>query len=407
MRKKRTLRRAAALAALLLAGGLAAGWFRLRAALPDTFTLAPGQALTVGSLPFLQAGAPSAGPAAAAGSVQADTSRNQTLRLFGVVPVKTVRTVETPRRTVTVSGAPFGVKMFSDGALVVAFSDQYTAFGTENPAKEAGLRLGDLIVSAGGRPVRSNAELSAVVTAAAGQPLPLTYLRDGVQHTTTLTPVTDRDTGAWRAGVWVRDSSAGIGTLTFTDPARGTFAGLGHAVSDSDTGAELTLLSGEIVPVSILAVQKGTAGVPGELKGEFSGVALGAVRANDTTGVYGTLTGAAPGGEAMPVANCQEVEVGEAEILTTLSGTTPRRYQVRIERVNLTAADPNRNLLLRVTDERLLAEAGGIVQGMSGSPILQNGRLVGAVTHVLINDPGCGYGIFAATMLEKADAAAG
>ena len=125
------------------------------------------------------------------------------------------------------------------------------------------------------------------------------------------------------------------------------------------------------------------------------------MRANDTTGVYGTLTGAAPGGEAMPVANCQEVEVGEAEILTTLSGTTPRRYQVRIERVNLTAADPNRNLLLRVTDERLLAKAGGIVQGMSGSPILQNGRLVGAVTHVFVQDSSKGYAIFAEDMLEE------
>lgn len=405
--KRRALRRAAAAAALLLAAGLAAGWLWLSAAVPDTFTLAPGQALTVRSLPFLQAGEPRPSAAAAAGSLQADTSRNQTLRLFGVVPVKTVRTVETPRRTVLVSGAPFGVKMFSDGALVVAFSDQYTAFGTENPAKEAGLRLGDLIVSANGQPVRSNGELSAAVTAAAGQPMELVYLRDGARHTTTLTPVADRDTGAWRAGVWVRDSSAGIGTLTFTDPERGTFAGLGHAVSDSDTGAELTLLSGEIVPVCILAVQKGTAGLPGELKGEFAGTALGTVRANDTTGVYGTLSGAAGDGTAMPVANVQEVEAGEAEILTTLSGTEPQRYTVRIERVNMTAADPNRNLLLRVTDERLLGAAGGIVQGMSGSPIVQNGRLVGAVTHVLINDPTRGYGIFAATMLEKADAAAG
>ena len=255
--------------------------------------------------------------------------------------------------------------------------------------------------------MRGNADLTAAVTAAAGQPLTIEYQRGGAQCTATLTPVADRDTGAWRAGVWVRDSSAGIGTLTFTDPEHATFAGLGHAVSDTDTGEAFALLSGEIVPVAIRAVRKGAAGSPGELKGEFSGTAMGTVRANDATGVYGMLTGAAPAGEALPVANIQEVAPGDAEILVTLSGTEPQRYAVRIERVDLTAADPNRNLLLRVTDERLLQTTGGIVQGMSGSPIVQNGRLVGAVTHVLVNDPARGYGIFAATMLEKADAAAG
>ena len=373
--------------------------------IPDTFMVPQGQTLALAQMPWLVPQTPKG--AAAAQAVPTGGSYNVTLSVLGGIPVKTVRAVVVDRRAVTVCGTPFGIKMFSDGAMVVAFTDIRTASGSANPAKAAGLKMGDVIVSIDGQKTVDNDDVSAAIQAAEGRPVQLVYTRDGVEHTTSLQPVQDADSERWRAGMWVRDSSAGIGTLTFTDPARGTFAGLGHAVSDSDTGAELTLLSGEIVPVSILAVQKGTAGVPGELKGEFSGVALGAVRANDTTGVYGTLTGAAPGGEAMPVANCQEVEVGEAEILTTLSGTTPRRYQVRIERVNLTAADPNRNLLLRVTDERLLAEAGGIVQGMSGSPILQNGRLVGAVTHVLINDPGCGYGIFAATMLEKADAAAG
>ena len=398
-RIQRKKRRFGALAALVLAA--LAAWGALRAAVPDTLYLEPGRPLTLASLPFLQAGAPAADAAAPAASTATGGSQNTTLRLFGVLPVKTVRTVQAARRTVLVSGAPFGVKMLADGALIVAFSDQYTALGAENPAKAAGLRLGDLIVSAGGVPVRGNADLTAAVTAAAGRPLTIEYQRGGAQCTATLTPVADRDTGAWRAGVWVRDSSAGIGTLTFTDPEHATFAGLGHAVSDTDTGEAFALLSGEIVPVAIRAVRKGAAGSPGELKGEFSGTAMGTVRANDATGV------AAPAGEALPVANIQEVAPGDAEILVTLSGTEPQRYAVRIERVDLTAADPNRNLLLRVTDERLLQTTGGIVQGMSGSPIVQNDRLVGAVTHVLVNDPARGYGIFAATMLEKADAAAG
>ena len=398
-RIQRKKRRFGALAALVLAA--LAAWGALRAAVPDTLYLEPGRPLTLASLSFLQAGAPAADAAAPAASTATGGSQNTTLRLFGVLPVKTVRTVQAARRTVLVSGAPFGVKMLADGALIVAFSDQYTALGAENPAKAAGLRLGDLIVSAGGVPVRGNADLTAAVTAAAGRPLAIEYRRGGAQCTA------DRDTGAWRAGVWVRDSSAGIGTLTFTDPEHATFAGLGHAVSDTDTGEAFALLSGEIVPVAIRAVRKGAAGSPGELRGEFSGTAMGTVRANDATGVYGVLTGAAPAGEALPVANIQEVAPGDAEILVTLSGTEPQRYAVRIERVDLTAADPNRNLLLRVTDERLLQTTGGIVQGMSGSPILQDGRLVGALTHVLVNDPARGYGIFAATMLEKADAAAG
>lgn len=380
----------------------------LRAALPDTFYIEPGGTLTLAAMPFLQAGEPSRGSTAAVSGSSETGSANQTLRLFGMLPVKTVRTVASATRTVTVSGAPFGVKMFADGALVVAFSDQLTALGTENPAKEAGLRLGDVIVSAAGQAIHGNEELSMAITSAEGDPIEVVFSRDGVQHTCTLTPVRDRDSGVWRAGVWVRDSSAGIGTLTFVDTEYGTFAGLGHAVSDSDTGADFPLLSGEIVPVTIIGVQKGAAGAPGELQGEFSGAAaLGTVSANDATGVYGTLQNpaAAVTGQVMPVAEIQQVAPGPAQILTTIDGTAPQWYDVTIERVNMTAGDPNRNLLIRVTDDRLLSVTGGIVQGMSGSPVVQNGTLVGAVTHVLVNDPTRGYGIFAATMLERADAA--
>lgn len=397
------------LGVLALTGALlATALLGLRAALPDTFYIEPGGTLTLAAMPFLQAGEPSRGSTAAVSGSSETGSANQTLRLFGMLPVKTVRTVASATRTVTVSGGPFGVKMFADGALVVAFSDQLTALGTENPAKEAGLRLGDVIVSAAGQAIHGNEELSMAITSAEGDPIEVVFSRDGVQHTCTLTPVRDRDSGVWRAGVWVRDSSAGIGTLTFVDTEYGTFAGLGHAVSDSDTGADFPLLSGEIVPVTIIGVQKGAAGAPGELQGEFSGAAtLGTVSANDATGVYGTLQNpaAAVTGQVMPVAEIQQVAPGPAQILTTIDGTAPQWYNVTIERVNMTAGDPNRNLLIRVTDDRLLSVTGGIVQGMSGSPVVQNGTLVGAVTHVLVNDPTRGYGIFAATMLERADAA--
>lgn len=382
---------------LALVGGLV---LALRAALPDTFYTAETE-LRIASMPWVTVQQKQEA-VAQAGNANEDKSRNVTLSLFGTIPLKTVRTVNVETRSVQVCGTPFGVKMFSDGALVVAFSDQYTNLGTENPAKEAGLKLGDLIVSAGGHAVRSNEELTRAITDAAGNAIPIVYQRDGMQHTTMLTPVQDASTGAYRAGLWVRDSSAGIGTMTFLDPLNGTFAGLGHAISDTDTGADITLLSGEIVPVVITGCVSGTAGSPGELRGEFSAAAAGTVLANDSTGVYGEYL-AAMSGQSCPVMQPQEIALGDAEIWTTISGSTPRAYSVRIEQVNMTSSDPNRNLLVKVTDPELLAATGGIVRGMSGSPIVQNGRLVGAVTHVLVNDPTRGYGIFATTMLEKAD----
>lgn len=398
---KKILRLTALLAfLLLLAGACIAG---LAAALPDTFYTADAPTtLQVASMPYLTAQKKQG--SVAADSASPDTSANVTLALFGVLPVKTVRAVSTPRRTVQVCGTPFGVKLFSDGALVVAFSDRYTALGSENPAKAAGLRLGDLIVSAGGREVRSNDDLTTAIQAANGQPLPVVYRRGGAQYTAKLVPVKDEQ-GDYKAGVWVRDSGAGIGTMSFIDPAHGTFAGLGHSISDADTGAELTLLSGEIVPVTITGCIRGAAGSPGELRGEFSAASAGTVLANDTAGVYGQYSGSQTG-HSMPVANLQEVIPGDAELWTTVQGTTAQPYKVKIERVTMTGNDPNRNLLIRVTDARLLEATGGIVQGMSGSPIVQNGQLAAVLTHVLVNDPTSGYAIFAATMLEKADAVA-
>lgn len=398
---KKILRLTALLAfLLLLAGACIAG---LAAALPDTFYTADAPtALQVASMPYLTVQKKQG--SVAADSASPDTSANVTLALFGVLPVKTVRAVSTPRRTVQVCGTPFGVKLFSDGALVVAFSDRYTALGSENPAKAAGLRLGDLIVSAGGREVRSNDDLTTAIQAANGRPLPVVYRRGGAQYTAELVPVKDEQ-GDYKAGVWVRDSGAGIGTMSFIDPAHGTFAGLGHSISDADTGADLTLLSGEIVPVTITGCIRGAAGSPGELRGEFSAAPAGTVLANDTAGVYGQYSGSQTG-HSMPVANLQEVIPGDAELWTTVQGTTAQPYKVKIERVTMTGNDPNRNLLIRVTDARLLEATGGIVQGMSGSPIVQNGQLAAVLTHVLVNDPTSGYAIFAATMLEKADAVA-
>ena len=303
---------------------------------------------------------------------------------------------------VTVCGTPFGVKMFSEGALIVGFSDLNTPDGTANPAKKAGLRLGDRVVRMDDTLTETNDAVHDALETAAGAPVQVVYIRNGEQFQTRLTPVWDSTAGQWRAGMWVRDSSAGVGTMTFVDNAAGVFAGLGHPISDSDTGESVALRSGEIVPCQIVGCTSGTVGSPGELKGRFlSTHALGSICINSKTGVYGR-TRAAFSGPELEMAFAQEVVPGDAEIWTTVDGEVPKAYRIRIEKVN--DADPHRNMILRVTDRQLLAKTGGIVQGMSGSPILQNGRLVGAVTHVLVNDPTRGYGIFAQTMLKQARA---
>ena len=370
---------------LLVAAVAALGW--LWCALPEQVYLEPEQPLALPRFGWVEPlrghGSRNVASTRAAGSYQT------TLALGGWLPVKTIRATVMQRPTVTVCGTPFGVKMFSEGALVVGFSEVHTAAGTVNPAKQAGLRLGDRVIRMGNTVTETNEQVHAALEAAAGAAVEVVYVRKGEQRQTTLLPVWDTQNAQWRAGMWVRDSSAGVG----------------HPISDSDTGERVALRSGEIVTCQIVGCTGGTAGSPGELKGKFiSDHALGRICINGENGVYGTVS-TAIAGQQTEIAFAQEVLPGAAEILTTTSGETPRSYRVYIEKVN--DADLHRNMVLRVTDPALLAQTGGIVQGMSGSPILQNGRLVGAVTHVLVNDPTRGYGIFAQTMLEQAHSVPG
>ena len=388
-----------AAAYLLAAAAAMLGWLYSR--LPGEIWLEPGQSIDLPRFAWVEPlSADLPGSSRNAASTRAVGSYQTTLALGGWLPVKTVRTIVTDRAEVIVCGMPFGVKMFSEGALVVGFSSIEQNGSMVSPAKAAGLRLGDRVICIGETTTENNDAVKDALEAAAG-PVEVVYIRDGEQRQTTLTPLWDAASGQWRAGMWVRDSSAGVGTLTFADPERGVFAGLGHPISDSDTGASIALRSGEIVPCEITGCSKGTAGSPGELKGRFlSAHAIGSIRINGENGVYGT-TRTRFSGRPMPVAFAQEVMTGEAEIWTTVEGETPRSYRVTIEKIN--DADLRRNMVIRVTDKELLAATGGIVQGMSGSPIVQNGRLVGAVTHVLVNDPTRGYGIFAQTMLRQVE----
>jgi stage IV sporulation protein B len=291
--------------------------------------------------------------------------------------------------------------------MVVGLADLVSDGHTVNPAKAAGIRPGDVITSINGEPVGSNEDVARIVSGSAGGTLRLCITRETREEKElTLCPVLCDDGLGYKAGMWVRDSSAGIGTMTWLDPESGMFAGLGHAVCDIDTGDRMPLYSGEAVNVTITGVTRGESGRPGELRGTFSGgVPIGILTRNDITGVYGRLEGTKDFAQEaqLPIARREEIRTGKACIRATVDGGGVKEYEIVIERIDLREDHPTRNMVLRITDPKLLAVTGGIVQGMSGSPIIQSGKLVGAVTHVLVNDPTRGYGIFIENMLEAAE----
>ena len=384
-------------------------WFKLYKNIPNTLYTTSGTAVSFANMPYLKIEPSSAiSEGYTTASVPAGGNYMANIKLFNFIPVKQVNVNVVAQRTVNVCGTPFGIKMFSDGVMVVGFSDIYTSTGYHNPAKSAGLILGDTINSMNGVAVRTNEDVQKAVKEAGGHPIKVIFTRGGEKKETTITAVKQqgRNSSGYMLGMWVRDSSAGIGTLTMIDTQSGVFAGLGHSITDIDTGSSIALLSGETVDVKITGYSQSTPGSPGELKGVFDIQNSGTILRNDENGVYGLVSAAAATdfkGEPMPVAQSWQVVTGSAEIITTIDGTTPVRYSVEIEKITLNSENPNKNMLIKITDSRLLDSTGGIVQGMSGSPIVQNGKIVGAVTHVLISDPSRGFAIFAENMLNTMD----
>lgn len=298
-------------------------------------------------------------------------------------------------------GQVVGIKLFADGVLVVGISELDGQ--RASPAEDCGLKEGDLILRINSREIRSTEHLQSCLQETGEEPVVLTVRRGGRTWEAETCPVLCDD-GVFRLGVWIRDSMAGIGTLTYYDPQTGSYGALGHGITDVDTSVLMPLSSGSIMETSVKAVKKGRRGDPGELKGDFSQQRdVGTLSANTAAGIFGTVSdpGFAGAGQPMPVADVEDVHTGPATILCTVTGEGTESYQVEIVRISPEKRDM-RNLLLRVTDQRLLETTGGIVQGMSGSPILQDGKFVGAVTHVLVNDPTQGYGILMENMLTMA-----
>ncbi len=328
------------------------------------------------------------------------------LKIFGAIPFSTVEVEIIDQLSVAVLGHPFGMKLYTDGVLVIDTSAVEGPEGSVHPANEAGLKKGDYILFADGVSIACNEDLSEIVAASQGEPVRLEILRNGKNKTLTITPVYAAESEGYRLGVWVRDSSAGIGTLTFYSPATGVVCGLGHGICDEDTGSLMTVNSGQMVTATILSNKRGEKGSPGELQGQFTYETVADIERNCEQGVYGRLIGEMDLSNLTEIALKQDIEDGKAQILSTVEGQTPKLYDCTVEKRNGAFHSATQNLVVTVTDPELLDTTGGIVQGMSGSPILQNGKLIGAVTHVFIDDPTKGYGIFAENMLETAQGVA-
>ena len=323
------------------------------------------------------------------------------IKVLGVIPAKQIDVKFVDDNYVSVLGTPFGIKIYTDGVLVVGFGDIDTDQSDKNPAQSAGLKVGDFIVSLNGINVYTNEDVAEIIKNSNGERIIARIVRNSKSMVISFFPAKSKSSGIYRAGIWVKDSSAGIGTLTFYSPKYNVVAGLGHGICESETGTLLTLNSGEFVSADIVSYERGKSGKAGELNGSFSGKKIARFTSNTNYGVYGDVVCDFSLESMFKVALKQEVRNAEGYILTTIDGNTPEYYTCTIK---VRSHGQTQNMLIEITDERLLSTTGGILQGMSGSPIIQNGKLVGAVTHVLVDDPAKGYGIFAETMLETAKA---
>ena len=290
-------------------------------------------------------------------------------------------------------GGAVGIRMTTDGVVVAGISEVETSSGKRSPAADAGLKKGDVITRLGGSEIATAQDFKAALSALDGSKTTVTFERGGKQKQLNITPAQGTD-GAWKLGLWLRDGISGVGTLTFYDPATGVYGALGHCISGDD-GEALPLGDGGIYGAEIVGIVQGTVGAPGQLDGKTDAAAfLGDIRINCGCGIFGT---ADFDGETMETG---EFETGPATIRCTLEESQTREYGIEIKKVY--SSSEGTTVMLTVTDPELIALTGGIVQGMSGSPIIQNGRLVGAVTHVFVNDPTSGYGVSIEDMLRVA-----
>ena len=324
-------------------------------------------------------------------------------RLLGVIPFKQIKVTPEVQRSIFVSGSTVGMYMETNGVLIIDTGEILSEGGeTKEPAKNI-VKPGDYIVALNDEKISRKKDLIDDLKKLEGEEVILDVVRNGKTVPVSIMPAKDKQ-GEYKLGIWVRDNTQGIGTLTFVDE-KGNYGALGHGISDVDTGELLEIQNGALYQAQILGIQKGAKGSPGELSGLIRyepGKIIGSIETNSKNGIYGHFTGDRKSPislKKMPVGYKQEVTEGEASILCCVEDEV-KEYQAEITKIDMNHSDTNKSFVIRVTDPKLLSVTGGIVQGMSGSPVLQNGKIIGAVTHVFVQDSASGYGIFIENMME-------
>ncbi len=338
--------------------------------------------------------------------IQSETlsEKQLSIRLLGVFNLKTIPVYLSKRHSVHPCGDAIGISIRTKGLLVVGNGSILNRAGKKcTPSADAGLRPGDIILSINDVEVNTSSELQRAVDSSSGTII-LTIERDAKLETISIVPVVASD-GSLKIGAWVRDSTVGIGTLSFYDPLSGYTAALGHAVIDMDTGKIIKVRNGEMRKADVIGIKKGKAGTPGELQGSFDSryEMVSSIQENDELGIRGYLTDSMMNEVSdyiLPVAFPDEVRKGEAYILSTVGETGVKRYSCNIVKVIAQSEPDQKGMIIEITDKDLLDSAGGIVQGMSGSPIIQDGKLIGVTTHVFVNDPTKGYAVYAYWMMN-------
>lgn len=323
------------------------------------------------------------------------------LNLFGNIPVKKMDVNVIPKSKVVPVGKAIGMKLYTEGVLVVGMSE----INGKKPYENSGIQEGDAIIEINNEQIENTNDLIETVNKSNGKTVEVKYKRNEQTITTSIEPAKVNE-NEYKLGLWVRDAAAGVGTMTFYEPSSGMFAALGHGIADIDTSELINIESGELTTTNILSIVKGQKGTPGEIRGTIeNSKSLGSIYKNTSFGVYGKVQSKNKldinNMEEMDVALRDEIKTGKAQILCELENGKTEKYDVEIKKLYLNNNENNKSMVIKITDEKLIEKTGGIIQGMSGAPIIQNGKFIGAVTHVLVNDPTVGYGVFADIMIKQ------
>lgn len=323
------------------------------------------------------------------------------LSFFNIFKLKEINVNVISKTKVIPMGNAIGMKLYTDGVLVVGMSE----IEGKKPYENSGIKEGDRIVQIEKKAIDNTEDLMEAVNKCSGKEISVKYIRDNTTITTSIKPIKNSG-NQYKIGLWVRDAAAGVGTLTFYEPSSGMFGTLGHGIIDVDTSELIKIANGELVTTNILNITKGKKGDPGEIRGTIeSGHTIGNIDKNTSFGVFGTLNKTPyiniQNNDEIEVALREEIKIEDAQIICELENGKREKYNIKIQKVFLNNNKDNKSMLIKITDEKLLEKTGGIIQGMSGAPIIQNGKFIGAVTHVLVNDPTIGYGVFADIMIKQ------